>query len=110
MIKLFDALRKRRSMQSVALLAHDLADGCLGEVWTRIGLQVHNMDAVEARGYVRVRSATVIRRQLRTMNAVKNLPSSAQTKLSALAIERVVQHVIADLLEQRSASLRAVAA
>lgn len=109
MRKLFDAFRLRQRMRNVALLAQNIADESLHDVWPRVAKLVHEMDAVEARGYVRVRATAVIRRQLRVSTAAQSLPGSALLKLTALASERVVQQVIAELLRQRSVSHRAAA-
>lgn len=110
MTKLFDAFRQRDTMRRVVALARQIADRSQGDVWNRVRQLIFDMDLVEARGYVRVRAAAVIRQQMIvTIHGRHNLPASALPTLSSVATERVVQLVISDFVTRGPVARRAAA-
>lgn len=109
MAGLFDQMRQRKVTQSVIVLSREIAQQSQGDVWDRVRQLIFDMDLVEARGYVRVRSAAVIRHRLLTMTKGQKLAEDVLPMLSALATERVVHLVLTDFISGGSACRRAAA-
>jgi hypothetical protein len=86
----------------LSALAEQIAIRSRTAVWQRIEQRVHGLSLAEARGYVRVRAAHVVRQQvdqiLETDAAVR---PAVRPQLEELAMEAVLRQAILDVLHAR---------
>jgi hypothetical protein len=86
----------------LSLLAEQIAIRCRTAVWQRIEHRMHGLSLAEARGYVRVKAAQVIRQQVdRIMESDEAVRPAVRPQLEELAMEAVLRQAILDVLHAR---------
>ena len=107
---LFELLRQRVSMRHLVSVAREIAAASQNDVWQRTHELLFEMELPEARGYIRVRAAKIIR-QYATDAMVQHPPMDDTTKrlLLTLATERVVHLVLTDFVSSSTAARREAA-
>ncbi len=79
----------------IEALARQVAEGCVEDVTRLVAGRVEDMTLSEARGYVRARSAAIVRRHTRL--AIVRHPQAAQAWTSGVvraATERIIPQVL----------------
>jgi len=79
----------------IEALARQVAEGCVEDVAQLVAGRVEDMTLSEARGYVRARSAAIVRRHTRL--AIVRLPHAVQawsTGIVRSATERIIPQVL----------------
>jgi len=100
--------RRHDKERQLSLLARQLADACLSEVWDRVRHRVFVMDLAEARGYIRARAMAPVRHHLPAVTrGLAPLSAELRTRVSTRATDRVVQRILCDLAAGSSFGRRA---
>jgi hypothetical protein len=86
----------------LSALAEQIAIRCRTAVWQRIEQRVHGLSLAEARGYVRVKAAHIIRQHVdQVMQSDESVRPAARPQLEELAMEAVLRQAILDVLHAR---------
>lgn len=94
--------------RTLKALAADAARRCETAVWQHVGTRVSRMPLSEARGYVRARSAAIVRRQVELVLLSRpQLAAASQARIRAEALDLAVVRAI-DVMRTRSAVQPAV--
>ena len=75
-------------------LAQPIARSQWVKVWERLSDQVWQMTRNERRGYIRARGALLIQQAVEQAIRHRKLPKNSLTKLYALTMDQVVNHVV----------------
>lgn len=97
MWEMFSRLFRGPSPVRVEGLARQVVEASLQEVSRLVAGKIHQMSLAEARGYVRARSAAVVRRQ--TALALR-LQSPATAQLSAAIIPAATERLVPQVLRE----------
>jgi len=88
------ALRLRKS-PNLRQLAANVADRCETRVAELVGARPAEMSTAEARGYIRARSAVLLRREVgHELRSQRSLPQRAQRRLAELAADDLVWRIL----------------
>ncbi len=99
MKKWLQLLRDRTMLRQTKRQALTIANESQRAVWDRVQNSIYTMPISEARGYVRARSAAVIREQTGQLLGKRHHFSQRMvTEMQRLATERVIHLVLAELL------------
>jgi hypothetical protein len=82
-------------------VAAEIAARCRTIAWERVRQKAHGMSLAEARGYVRVRVAHLVREEVETAIRQSSKLAAARTHLEELVMEAVLRQAVLDLLSAR---------
>jgi hypothetical protein len=89
-------------LTDISAIAAEIAGRCRTIVWERVRQKAHGMSLAEARGYVRVRVAHIVREEVDTaMRQSHQIEARLRTHLEEMAMEAVLRQAILDLLNAR---------
>ncbi len=93
------SLRDRTLLRRTTAHAITIADRSKEVVWDRVQNAIYTMDVHEARGYVRARSAAVVRQQTALLLGKRHRFADRNVaRMQQLATERVIQLILVGLL------------
>jgi hypothetical protein len=99
---LIGMLRSWLGMADYSDVAAEIAARCRTAAWERTGQRAQGMSLAEARGYVRVRVAHLVREEVdAAIRQANNLKADSRKHLEELAMEGVLRQAILDLLNAR---------
>ncbi len=99
---LMGMLRKLLGLTDHGDVAAEIAARCRTAAWERVGQKAQGMSLAEARGYVRVRVAHLVREEVETAIRQSNqLSVASRTHLEELVMEAVLRQAVLDLLSAR---------
>ena len=108
-MSLFAFLTRSRD-RHIAQMAREIASQAQPSVWDQVRQRIFDMNLAEARGYVRARSAAVVRVHTdATLFELRVSDSELRGDLLEEVGQRVVQRVLSDLIAGSSTSRRAAA-
>ena len=108
--KWLQLLRDRSMLRQTKRQALTIANESQRAVWDRVQNSIYTMPVSEARGYVRARSAAVIRDQTSQLLGKRHRFSDRMvTEMQRLATERVIHLVLVELLSSGTHSRRLAA-
>lgn len=99
---LLGMLRSWLGLTDLSSVAAEIAARCRTAAWERVRQKAHGMSLAEARGYVRVRVAHLVREEVEATIRQSHHPApSSRMQLEELAMEAVLRQAILDLLNAR---------
>ena len=99
---LIGMLRSWLGMADHSEVAAEIAARCRTAAWERVRQRAQGMSLAEARGYVRVRVAHLVREEVDVaIRQTSNLNATSRTHLEEMAMEGVLRQAILDLLNAR---------
>jgi hypothetical protein len=100
-ISLFTGSGRRERMQWIA---RQLAETCEADVWDRIERRIATMPLGEARGYVRARARSVVRRTVEVYESRLTKGPADTDQLLASTTDHVVSRVMGTIALRRAAT------
>lgn len=101
---LIGMLRKFFGAADHSDIAAEIAARCRTGAWERVRSKTQSMSLAEARGYVRVRVAHLVREEVDVTIRQSHLAPTSRTHLEEMAMEAVLRQAILDLLNARKIS------
>lgn len=97
-------LRKLVAWPDLTGMSQEIVARCRAAVWQRIQHQVQDFATAEARGYIRVRAASLVREEVNHAISRHNLAAKLHGHLYQLSLDHVVRQAMIDVADTRRRS------